>query len=169
MPSAIGVLIDFLYLELQPFWRRPVLTNEDIWKPTTWNSKRERSIRVCGRKRFFWHTIYTVVERVEIQGSTLIVVVAAAGQDYRNPTEHDLANSAAAAFVVAKQRKFKPYRGDLRIYLEYPGSIVLGIDVDIDETEDRIRSSMLKEKSRGQLQLPIPSMFFNLLQKMRRS
>ena len=37
--------------------------NLDIWKAGAFNDKRKKPIRLCGRSRFIWRGVFTVVER----------------------------------------------------------------------------------------------------------
>ncbi|NNE36313.1 MAG: hypothetical protein HKN13_13835 [Rhodothermales bacterium] len=143
-----------------------IKTNRDIWKAGAFSDKCDKAVQVCARKRFSWHGIIAIAKRIEIQGSRLNLVVAAAGQDFRNSTPHDLTNASVTALVISKQRRFRQYNNKMRVYLEYGDSALVRVDVDLRETEQELRANFLGPEPSGQLKLPMPSALFGFLKKM---
>lgn len=141
--------------------------NEDIWKAGAFSDKCDKAVQVCARKRFSWHSVITIAKRIEIQGSTLNVVVAAAGQDFRNSTPHDLTNASVTALIISKQRRFRQYGNRMRVYLEYGDSTIVGVDVDLRETEQEVQETLLNSERSGRLKMPMPSALLGFLKNSK--
>lgn len=146
-----------------------IRSNDDIWRAGAFSDKCERAEPICGRKRFSWRGIITVVQRIEDQGGTLNIVVAAAGQDCRNPTAHDLTHAAVSALVISKQKKFRCYSERTRVYLEYAQSTIVAVDVDLVEAEHQVSQQLLASDPAGKLRTPLPSALVGFLQRFQKS
>ena len=144
-----------------------IRNNDDIWKAGAFNDKRNKPIQLCGRSRFLWKGVFTVVERISLDGHSLNIVVGAASTDCRNPSEHDLRNAALSSVVVLKQRRFRRYRKHVRTYLYFSSGALALIDVDLLAAEEQIRQSIARPQKRGQLELPIMTALVSYLRRDR--
>jgi len=146
-----------------------IKSNDEIWRAGAFSDKCEKAEPICGRKRFSWRGIITVVQRIEDQGGTLNIVIAAAGQDCRNPTSHDLAHASACALVLSKQRKFRRYSERMRVYLEYPRSMIVAVAIDPCEAERQVRRRFLDLEAADKLRSPLPSCLLDFLARSQKN
>ena len=105
--------------------------NRWIWQAGAFAHKCGIPQLLCRRQRFEWRNVACLVERIMLDRRKLLIVVRAAGKDPRNPSEHDQRNAAITALVVSRQPEFRPYRRRMRVYLEYPGPVMLETTVDL--------------------------------------
>ena len=145
-----------------------IRNNDDIWKAGAFNDRRDKPARICSRSRMTWRGIITVVERIEVVGRTLIVVIDAAGSDDRQPSNHDLTNAAVATLIVSKQRRFRRYRNRIRTYLQYGRSTLHQIDVDLSVIEKQVYRDYLMQQTAVDTRLPMISPLFSIVKKIRR-
>jgi hypothetical protein len=146
-----------------------IKSNEEIWRAGAFSDKCEKAEPICGRKRFSWRGIITVVQRIEDQGGALNIVITAAGQDCRTPTEHDLTHASVSALVVSKQKKFRCYSKRMRVYLEYDHSTIVAVDVDLRDAERQVWQQLLVSEPAGKLRTPLPSILVGFLQRFQKS
>jgi hypothetical protein len=144
-----------------------IRNNDDIWLAGAFNDKRFKPVQLCGRSRFLWKGVFTVVERISLDKHSLIIVVGAASTDCRNPSEHDLRNAALSSVVVLKQRQFRRYRKHVRTYLEFSSGALTLIDLDVAAAEKQIRQSIVRPRKRGQLELPVMTALLSYLSRDR--
>lgn len=144
-----------------------IRNNVDIWKAGAFNEKRNKPIQLCGRSRFLWRGVFTVVELISLDGRDLMIVVSAASTDCRSPSQHDLQNAAHSSVVVLKQRRFRRYRKHVKTYLEFSSGALTLIDLDLAAAEKQIRQSIARPRKRGQLEFPIMTALVSYLSKNR--
>ena len=113
--------------------------NRSIWLAGAFGDKSSQPKQICGRQRFEWRAITALVQRIMVDGKRLVIVVAAAGSDPRNPTQHDLTNAQISALIVSRQSQFRRYRC-LNLYLEYRGPTLLEVRVDLRKIAWRLRN-----------------------------
>jgi hypothetical protein len=144
-----------------------IRNNVDIWRAGAFNDKRNKPVQLCARSRFLWKGVFTVVERISLDGRDLMIVVSAASPDCRNPSQHDLQHCALSSVVVLKQRRFRRYRKHVRTYLEFSSGTLTLIDVDLSAAELQIRQSIARPRKRGQLDFPIMTALVSYLSRDR--
>ena len=144
-----------------------IRNNDDIWKAGAFNDKRSKPIQLCDRSRLYWKGVFTVVERILLEGRNLVIVVGASGTDCRNPTQHDLTNIALATVIVLKQRRFRRYKHRVKTYLEFATGALALVDVDVTATEMRMWNELTKPGRPDRLERPIMSAVLSFVMKQR--
>ena len=124
-----------------------IQNNEDIWRTGAFNDKRDSEIQLCGCTRFTWKGVYTVVERVSVVGSALVIVLKAGGSNHRKPSEYDLRHAAIATVIVSKQHRFRRYRKCVRTYIEYRTGVIRLVDVDRREAQSQIEQKLATQSA----------------------
>lgn len=113
--------------------------NRWIWLAGAFQNRCNRPELICERRRFEWRGITALVQRVMLYRKRLVIVIAAAGNDPRNPTEHDLTNAQISALVISRQSQFRR-NNRLGVYLEYPGPTLLEVRLDLRAIVEKLRN-----------------------------
>jgi len=146
-----------------------IRTNKDIWKAGAFNDKRRSASLLCQRKRFEWQGVITVVERLLLDDTDLIIVIGAIGSDHRHPTLLDMTNASLATVIVINRRLFRKYRRNVRTYLEYANGVILNVRVDVQKTEQMILREMSVTGDSRQRRHRVASSIFGFLLGHRRT
>ncbi len=115
--------------------------NSGIWRAGAFQTNCHRPRLICGRRRFEWRCITALVQRIMLYKKRLVIVVAAAGSDPNNPTEHDLTNAQISALVISRQRRFCRNRR-LGVYLEYRGPVLREVRLNLPEIARRVGNGL---------------------------
>ncbi len=110
------------------------LTNQNIWKAGAFNEKRNRLDIISGPRELRWGRLVGKVDSILRGNGRLIVVVAATGDDPRNPTRQDIINVQLAALLLSKQWRYRLARREVTAYLGYASHTQVEIVVDIKRT-----------------------------------
>lgn len=146
-----------------------IRTNEDIWKAGAFNDKRRSASLLCKRKRFEWKGVVTVVERLLLEDTDLIIVISAIGSDHRHPTLFDMTNASLATVIVINRRLFRKYRRNVRTYLEYANGVMVNVCVDVQKTEQMALREMSVTGDSMERRNRIKSSILGLLLRHRRT
>lgn len=144
-----------------------IRTNDDIWKAGAFNDKRQSALLLCKRKRFEWKGVITVVERLLLEDTGLIIVISALGSDHQHPTPLDMTNASLATVVVVNRRLFRKYRRNVRTYLEYANGAMLEVGVDVKESEQMVLRELSITGDSRRRRLRIASSVFGYLLRHR--
>jgi len=113
---------------------RMKLTNENIWKAGAFNGMRVRHDIVSGPRRLQWGRLVGQVDSILRGNGRLIVVVAATGDDPRNPTCLDIRNAQLASLIVSKQWRYRLVRRKVTAYLKYAPHTQVEVAVNLEKT-----------------------------------
>ena len=144
-----------------------IRTNDDIWKAGAFNDKRQSALLLCKRKRFEWKGVITVVERLLLEDTGLIIVISALGSDHQHPTPLDMTNASLATVVVVNRRLFRKYRRNVRTYMEYANGAMLEVGVDVKESEQMVLRELSITGDSRRRRLRIASSVFGYLLRHR--
>ena len=130
--------------------------NQRIWSAGAFTGKRNRLRKASGRAYVRWHGIVAQVEALLIDRNDLVILVSAAGDNPRNPSEHDITHAQVASLIVMKQQQFSAYKKRTRTYLTYTSGCRVEVDCDLRRTEIELRKTLGDRKDK-QPEVPMPS------------
>lgn len=123
------------------------LTNKEIWRAGAFDHKRQPLKVVSGPYELRWKNLITKVDGIFQNRERVVIIVAATGNDPREPSDHDLLDARLAAVLAIKQLRWRLSRKTFCPYLRFRPYTQVEVDFDFEEAAALINDYLKHARS----------------------